>query len=372
MWKLFAETLARHWFVFGRIARQAEMAAVAPNILMIKRALDGARATYRIKKYPRLFLATNGAGGGSWRIRYRPHFGAQQCWLTLSNDARNTDFTVIARKAKELLSRLELDGVDPRSDRPRQGATFDATFEKWLANYAKVYKKSWAGDEAIYKRHIRSRLGAALLDKIDRQDIIAVLDEIATAATPLQANRCQSVISAVYSWALDEGYVKAHPALRIRRRGEERSREMVMTNDQVRAFWTALDDGVFANAAVAIRLLLMTGQRLNEVVGATVTELDLDGDRPQWTIPSARTKNALQHVLPLTPGAVALFREALALRSSGITDHPFVFPARRRDPSALDGNQVSRARLHTRRPDRVWLKNCASWRPIRQSTPPPS
>ena len=313
------------------------MVSVAPNSMMIRRALNGAKATYRIDKHPRLFLATNGRGGGSWRIRYRPYGGAQQCWLTISSDARNTEFEAVVKKAKELLTGLELEGIDPRSDRPREGDTFDGVFRQWLERYAKQYKKSWQADQKLYDRHIKSRLGLRMLRSIDRLSVISVLDSIAVAATPLQANRCQSVISAVFSWALDEGRIEAHPALRIRRRGEEHSRDIIMTSEQLRQFWPELD-ALFENAKCAIKLLLLTGQRLNEVVGCERVELELDKADPEWTIPGSRTKNGLTHIVPLTPAAGLIFRDAL--RAAG--ESPFVFPARRKTPQALDGNQVSR------------------------------
>ena len=315
------------------------MPSVAPNVLMIRRALNGVRATYSVTKHPRLFLATNGKGGGSWRIRYRTHVGAQQSWLTISNDARNIDFDEVIAKARELLSKLELDGVDPRTVRPRTGATFDGVFADWLKVHAKVYKKSWDADEKIYYRHIKARLGSNLVRSIDRMRIIEVLDDIAKNATPLQANRCQSVISAVFSWALDEGRVSAHPALRIRRRGEERVRELVMTSEQVKDFWQRLDS-IFENAAIAIKLLLLTGQRLGEVIGAEWNELVLDGISPEWTIPSLRTKNGLKHIVPLTPAIVDFFHEARKLVKN--ENSPFVFPSRLEKPQALDGKRVSR------------------------------
>lgn len=317
----------------------ADMVSVAPNILKIRRALNGPRAVYSIEKHPRLYLATDGKGGGSWRIKYRPHVGATQRWLTISNDARNVDFERIAFKAKALLSDLELEGVDPRSARPKAGASFDTVFGRWLDVYGKVHKRSWEADEKIYHRHIKQRLGSNLVRGIDRIRVIEVLDEIAKAATPLQANRCQSVISAVFSWALDEGLVKTHPALRIRRRGEERSREFVMTDDQLREFWSELDT-MFENAAIATRLLLLTGQRLGEVAGATRAELRLSGPFPEWTIPAERTKNGLRHIVPLTAEAVKLLERALELATR--RDNPYVFPARRKTPQPMDGNQVSR------------------------------
>lgn len=315
------------------------MVSVAPNMLMIRRALNGARKVYSVTKHPRLYLAVDGRGGGSWRIKYRPQAGATQRWLTISNDARNVDFELVVSKAKSLLSNLELEGIDPKSARPRVGDTFDTLFERWLENYAKSQKKSWDADEKIYNRHIKTRLGSNLSRSIDRLRVIEVLDEIAKAATPLQANRCQSVISAVFSWALDEGLVRAHPALRIRRRGEERSRDLVMSSEELKEFWQGLES-LFENATIAIKLLLLTGQRLGEVTGAERRELMLDRDSPVWTIPGSRTKNGLMHIVPLTPTTAMLFTNAMALVKD--SKNPFVFPARRATPQALDGNQVSR------------------------------
>jgi integrase len=50
-----------------------------------------------------------------------------------------------------------------------------------------------------------------------------------------------------------------------------------------------------------------------------------------WTIPAARTKNAVEHTVPLTPLAVAIIREAVAAAPA---DSAFVFPAARGGMSA--------------------------------------
>ena len=313
------------------------MARLPPNQLAIRKAINGARAVYSIAKHPKLYLACTGTGGASWRIKYRPRPGMSQRWFTLSDDARNAEFEAIIRKATELLTNLALSGTDPHSERPRAASTFAQTYDLWLERYAKIHKKSWAEDEKLYKRHVDKRIGKDIARAIDRQRVIEVLDDIAAKATPLQANRCQSLISAVLSWALDEGRIDFHPALRIRRRGEERSRELVMSADQLKSFWPALD-GLHDNATAMIKLLLFLGCRLGELSGAKKDELQLDISAPIWTIPSGRTKNGLTHILPLPPESVRLFRDM----NKTAANNPFVFPARRLEPQALDGNQVSR------------------------------
>ena len=313
------------------------MTVIAPNVLTLRKALNGVRGVYSIARHPKLHLAADGKGGGSWRIKYRPHPGATQRWLTLSNDAGNAKFDEVVRTASALLTNLELNGVDPRALRPRAGDTFGDMFELWMDRYAKLHKKSWLFDEKFYHRHIKERLGRNLARAIDRARVIEVLDDIAKKATPLQANRAQALISAVLSWALDEGRIASHPALRIRRRGQEKSREFVMTDEQLRAFWQRLE-GARDNAQMMIKLLTLIGCRLGELTGAQHNELVLRESAGQWTIPAERSKNGLSLVVPLPPLALSLFRSACAAGQAG----PFAFPARRVVPTAFDGNHVSR------------------------------
>jgi integrase len=55
-----------------------------------------------------------------------------------------------------------------------------------------------------------------------------------------------------------------------------------------------------------VRLLILTGQRREEVGGMTGAELDLV--RARWSIPRERTKNGLPHEVPLSPAAVSILR----------------------------------------------------------------
>ena len=312
------------------------MSKLSPNQIILRRAINGARAVHSIAKHPRLYLAVDGRGGGSWRIKYRPRPAATQRWHTLSDDARNANFDDVVRKATELLTNLTLHGVDPRATRPRRADTFDDTFKAWLEHYAKVHKRSWAADDKLYLRHVERRLGNDATDAIDRPRIIEVLDDIAIKATPLQANRCQSLISAVFSWALDEGRIRSHPALRIRRRGQETQREFVLTYDQLRSFWKELDE-LRDNASTILKLLLFLGCRLGEIAGMRHDEIR-PGSPHQWVLPGDRTKNGLAHIVPLPPAAALLIQSA----RDETARNPFVFPARRISPTPFDGNHVSR------------------------------
>ena len=298
------------------------MTQLTANQLVLRKALNGPRAVYSIAKHPKLYLAADGKGGGSWRIKYRPSQGATQRWVTISNDARHVEFDAVVRKATELLTGLSLNGVDPKGGAPSASPTFGTAFGQWLERYAKPHKKSWKADADLYRRNVEALLGNDELPAINRGRVITVLNQIAEAATPIQANRCQTLISSVFSWALDEGMIEAHPALRIRKRGAEKPRDQIMTDDELRRFWHALE-GLDEHVRQVLKLLLLLGSRLNEIVGIEVRELHLD-DNPHWVLPSKRSKNGLAHTVPLPAAALEIIRKA----HNGRGESAYLFPAR--------------------------------------------
>jgi integrase len=59
---------------------------------------------------------------------------------------------------------------------------------------------------------------------------------------------------------------------------------------------------------LALKLALITGQRIGEVCGMTESELDVA--KAVWTIPSERSKNGEEHKVPLSNLALELIAEA--------------------------------------------------------------
>lgn len=77
---------------------------------------------------------------------------------------------------------------------------------------------------------------------------------------------------------------------------------------EVGALWQVLDQEA-RPFGPAIKLLLLTGQRRNEVFDADRAEFDLDARL--WTIPRERAKNGATHLVPLSPSALAIVKDLL-------------------------------------------------------------
>ncbi|MBU2582235.1 MAG: site-specific integrase [Alphaproteobacteria bacterium] len=311
-----------------------------------QRAIDGLKSTpgrrvaYRSQVVVGLTLEVMPTGTKTWRVRYRTRGGRRGKTRAYTiGDASVVTLGQAVDKAKEVLAAVQVDGRDPHLERAPQDGTFEALFERWLEKHAKVKKKSWKHDAEMFERHVRQRLGGVVAADIKRADIIGALDDIVRAATGIQANRAQTLISAVFNWAVNEGILESAPTYRIPKRGVEVPRERVLSEAEIKTFWHGFADGPMSlGVERVLRVALVTGQRRGEIAGARKSELNLNAVDPAWTIPGARTKNGILHRVPLTPLAVDLFANAVSESQS-----EFVFPGRGALERSIDPHAVTRA-----------------------------
>jgi integrase len=145
---------------------------------------------------------------------------------------------------------------------------------------------------------------------IDEHDIYGVIDETRRSGAPglqrrkpqpttdLMARVVVDALSQMFTWLKKERRVGRNPCSGIHRPDKPVARDRVLEGGEIGRFWTAAG-AERPEMAVLLRLLLLTGCRLNEVAGMRWPELS--DDRATWTIPSSRTKNKRSHVVPLPP-----------------------------------------------------------------------
>ena len=130
----------------------------------------------------------------------------------------------------------------------------------------------------------------------------ARLLELKDGRGPIAANRARASLNALFVSAMQQGLAETNPVVGTAPPGEERARERTLSAAEVRAIWEATDGPGDYNAI--IRLLMLTGQRREEVAGMAWTELDLE--QGIWVIPAQRTKNKRVHEVPISRQAAAL------------------------------------------------------------------
>ena len=152
------------------------------------------------------------------------------------------------------------------------------------------------------------------LSKITLKEATARIDGIADRA-PVMANRTLSVLSSIASFAVRKQLITVNVFEAVDNPGVEVARERVLDHRELAALLTALDDTEYPFGP-SFKLLIMLGQRRGEVGAMRWSELDLDA--AVWTLPRERTKNGVEHALPLPAAVVDILRELPRFEDSDV------------------------------------------------------
>jgi integrase len=294
----------------------------------------------------RLRASNDGRVRKSWIVQYR-HAGMSR--RLLLGSAEVLSVAQAREQAKEALGKVAT-GHDPQAEkvarRHKDGDTLKALADEYLmAKESTVRPRSFSE----LKRYLSGPYFKALhnmpLDRIGRRDVAARVLAIGRECGATTAARARGALSSMFAWAMGEGLAEANPVIGTNAPKEPPPRDRVLSDADLAAVWNACGDDDFGKI---VKLLILSGQRRTEVGGMAQSEIK-DG---QWHIPSARTKNHREHVLPLPRlaleviesvperfGRDCLFGERAA---AGFTSwaHP------KRDLDAKLGDQVRPWTLH--------------------------
>jgi integrase len=253
-------------------------------------------------------------------------------------DAREMakDAFELVRKGKDPVQ--EKKAEEAKAVRERiESKTFSRLAQEYLEDYAKKNKRSWDEDERIIDKILNPEFGTMNVKEISRSQVKAFLRKIAVRA-PVAANRTHACLRKIFSWGIKEEVVdlEANPCSGISRPGgREKPKERVLSDAEIKSILDAVEKEDPAIRHI-LRLILLTGQRPGEVMGALWDEVDLN--QALWTIPGSRTKNGLLNVVPLSPQAARAFekqqeslleqRRKREERGDMIPVSPYVFPNR--------------------------------------------
>jgi len=292
---------------------------------------------------PGLYLVVQPSGAKSWALRYR--FDGKPRKLTLGSVLLKRDGDEIEgvlplgqpmtlpearRAAREALQTLA-EGRDPNeakkvaqaakaaraADLDRDRDLVRVQGERFIERYCKPRNRSWKEVERQFKIEINPVWGERRVQDIGKRDVLDLLDAIIDRGSPVTANRVFASVRRFFGWLIERDVVQASPCTGIKKPTREKSRERILTDVEIRLFWKATE-GFDHPFGPMWRLLLLTGQRRNEIAGMRCAELALDGEEPCWLIPGSRTKNGNEHYVPLAPGVVEIIKAQPKIGKTGL------------------------------------------------------
>src|SRR3954453_14978367 len=180
------------------------------------------------------------------------------------------DWSVAAAREQARSLRRKIDsGEDPLAakEAERGAATVSALCDRYLSDHA-ARKRTGKQDQAYIDRFIRPKLGARKAESITFTDLDTLHRKLTDASGPYAANRVASLVSKMFALSIRWGMRTDNPAKGIERNHEEK-RYRYLTGEELRRLTDALAACPNQTAANAVRLLLLTGARRGEVLGAT-------------------------------------------------------------------------------------------------------
>src|SRR5690606_33828801 len=134
--------------------------------------------------------------------------------------------------------------------------TVGAAIKHYLADVApKRQRPRSLVQTNVYLNRYWSGLHSYPISRVPRMIIAKRIGEIAKEHGPIAANRSRQTLSAFFGWALREGYCETNPVTATNRAVEEKSRDRVLTDDELRAIWQACGDDDFGRI---VKLLMLT------------------------------------------------------------------------------------------------------------------
>lgn len=252
-------------------------------------------------------LKVTPAGARVYLYQYRLHGGrgAKVRRYTIGRHGALTPDQ--ARSEANRLFMLVAQGVDPQSDKvERKRQSIDLAFPTYLDAFAKdCLVPNWKGSanevEAMLRRYALPPLRSKALPEINRADVAAIMRPV--KARSALASKLFAVLRYLFRHAVSEGDLARSPMDGMKPPPAPVARDRVLEDWELALIWkssVAMGDPFGS----MVRLLMLTGQRREEVAGLPWSELrQADG---MWKLPADRAKNGQPVDTPLSSSAVVL------------------------------------------------------------------
>ena len=264
---------------------------------------DGAGLQLRISK----------AGVKSWSFQYRFNNSNKKLTLGTYPTINCTKARKLANDARYLIAQ----GIDPQYEKQKLRQQKLKFAEAW-DSFDKIHlsrnlKEKTANEyRRLATRYLIKKLGPVPLENIVRSDLVRLIDKVGES-TPTTANRALSLLHKFFRWCVGRSHIEINPAAGIPKVIKEKPRARILSLSEMRAIYKATDQLSKGNRLL-VRLLLLTGQRVNVIARLLREELKED----HLDVSGERNKSGSRIRVPLSDTARTCIEEL------GSADGPYI------------------------------------------------
>jgi len=210
--------------------------------------------------------------------------------------------------AREVLGKVA-HGIDPQQekDEAKSSLQFADVVGQFIGKHCEPNNRANTKRETerILRTVFEARWGRRDIRDIAKADVLVVLDLYVDDGKASSANHALAAIRKFFNWCVERGLLDVSPTMAIKRPAKLDARSRVLDDRELRAIWLSAETMGYPFGRL-VQLLLLTGQRRNEVVSMAWPQLDVE--ERTWTLPAALTKNNRAHVVPITDAALSVMQ----------------------------------------------------------------
>jgi integrase len=262
--------------------------------LTVKKLRPGTRVTDR-----GLVARCLPSGEVTFGYQYTDKATGKRRWMGIGVHGNVTVATAyeLAKKYAGKVAAHEDPAVELKTKTARSENTVDHVLDKYLEIHGPEMRSAHTIALNLAK-HVRPVIGRKVIYDLTRGDIMKMIDKIGKEF-PRMAGVVHAYLRAAFNfWMLRDENFKS-PIIKGMVKDKTKVGTRVLTPDELRDIWRglAIIEHVPECTAAYIKVLLLTACRRCEV--ADMHSSEIFGDR--WTIPAARYKTNINHVVPLIP-----------------------------------------------------------------------
>jgi len=294
-----------------------------------------------------LYLEIMPNGAKYWRFKYR-HLGKEK---RLAFGVYPEVSLAEARDKRSAARKQIAAGVDPSQAKKEAKRlaflnaenTFEAVAKEWHTNQLERWTKKHGQNVMHFlETDIFPFIGAKPIADVDAPALLEALRKVEKRGAVYTAGRIKQICGQVFRYGIATGRGSrdwsadlkgALKATKVKHFAALEIKEMP-------AFLQSLeknDARLYARTQRAIRLLMLTFVRTNELIKATWDEFDLENG--QWKIPAERMKMGKPHIVPLSRQVIALLKEQKA-ETEHFKNCKWVFPSQKRPLDSMSNNTI--------------------------------
>lgn len=262
-----------------------------------------------------LYLLIKTTGSKIWRFNYYRPITKKRALISFGSypTVSLLDARLKRENARELLAK----DIDPQEHKKAEDQRLfeekNNTFEKIAQQWFEIKSKSSLQESTLkdiwrsLELHVLPHVGDIAITELKARHFISALEPLKAQGKLESVKRVAQRINEVMFYAVNVGYLDANPAAKITAAFENPVVKNLpaLKPDQLPELMAAIQGvNIERQTYCLLQWQLLTMTRPAEAAETTWSEIDIENKL--WTIPPARMKMKKEHIIPLSPQALAI------------------------------------------------------------------